>query len=103
MGEIQKLNVESTQTSTVIQLTGISKSFDGKSIIENFDLNVNHGEFLTILGPSGCGKTTVLRMIAGFETVDSGKILLASEDVTEQPPEQRHVNTVFQSYALFLT
>ncbi|MGO2343131.1 spermidine/putrescine ABC transporter ATP-binding protein PotA [Vibrio litoralis] len=101
MGEIQKLNVESTQTSTVIQLTGISKSFDGKSIIENLDLNVNHGEFLTILGPSGCGKTTVLRMIAGFETVDSGKILLANENVTEQPPEQRHVNTVFQSYALF--
>ncbi|WP_267135406.1 spermidine/putrescine ABC transporter ATP-binding protein PotA [Vibrio sp. CK2-1] len=95
------MNVESTQTSTVIQLTGISKSFDGKSIIENFDLNVNHGEFLTILGPSGCGKTTVLRMIAGFETVDSGKILLANENVTEQPPEQRHVNTVFQSYALF--
>ncbi|MCF7353385.1 spermidine/putrescine ABC transporter ATP-binding protein PotA [Vibrio sp. CK2-1] len=84
-----------------MQLTGISKSFDGKSIIENFDLNVNHGEFLTILGPSGCGKTTVLRMIAGFETVDSGKILLANENVTEQPPEQRHVNTVFQSYALF--
>lgn len=95
------MNVESTQTSTVIQLTGISKSFDGKSIIENLDLNVNHGEFLTILGPSGCGKTTVLRMIAGFETVDSGKILLANENVTEQPPEQRHVNTVFQSYALF--
>ncbi|MGB2147930.1 MAG: ATP-binding cassette domain-containing protein, partial [Vibrio toranzoniae] len=68
---------------------------------ENLDLNVNHGEFLTILGPSGCGKTTVLRMIAGFETVDSGKILLANENVTEQPPEQRHVNTVFQSYALF--
>ncbi|GLT14025.1 spermidine/putrescine import ATP-binding protein PotA [Vibrio algivorus] len=101
LGEIQKLNVESIQTSTVIQLTGISKSFDGKSIIENLDLNVNHGEFLTILGPSGCGKTTVLRMIAGFETVDSGKILLANENVTEQPPEQRHVNTVFQSYALF--
>ncbi|WP_417881186.1 spermidine/putrescine ABC transporter ATP-binding protein PotA [Vibrio sp.] len=101
MGEIQKLKVESTQTPTVIQLTGISKSFDGKSIIENLDLNVNHGEFLTILGPSGCGKTTVLRMIAGFEMVDSGKILLANENVTEQPPEQRHVNTVFQSYALF--
>lgn len=101
MGEIQKLKVESTQTSTVIQLTGISKSFDGKSIIENLDLNVNHGEFLTILGPSGCGKTTVLRMIAGFETVDSGTVLLANDDVTEQPPEKRHVNTVFQSYALF--
>lgn len=95
------MKVESTQTSTVIQLTGISKSFDGKSIIENLDLNVNHGEFLTILGPSGCGKTTVLRMIAGFETVDSGTVLLANDDVTEQPPEKRHVNTVFQSYALF--
>lgn len=95
------MKVESTQTSTVIQLTGISKSFDGKSIIENLDLNVNHGEFLTILGPSGCGKTTVLRMIAGFETVDSGTVLLANDDVTVQPPEKRHVNTVFQSYALF--
>ena len=95
------MKVESTQTSTVIQLAGISKSFDGKSIIENLDLNVNHGEFLTILGPSGCGKTTVLRMIAGFETVDSGTVLLANDDVTEQPPEKRYVNTVFQSYALF--
>nr|WP_198926388.1 spermidine/putrescine ABC transporter ATP-binding protein PotA [Vibrio rumoiensis] len=98
---MQKLNVEQSQGSTVIQLTGISKSFDGKAIIDNLDLNVNHGEFLTILGPSGCGKTTVLRMIAGFETVDSGTILLANDDVTEQPPEKRHVNTVFQSYALF--
>lgn len=95
------MNVEATRTSTVIQLTGISKSFDGKTIIENLNLNVNHGEFLTILGPSGCGKTTVLRMIAGFESVDSGQILLANEDVTDLPPEQRHVNTVFQSYALF--
>ncbi|WP_237484414.1 spermidine/putrescine ABC transporter ATP-binding protein PotA [Vibrio hippocampi] len=85
----------------VIQLTGIKKSFDGKEIISNLDLNVNHGEFLTILGPSGCGKTTVLRMIAGFETVDSGNILLAEQDVTDTPAEQRHVNTVFQSYALF--
>lgn len=95
------MDVEQSQGSTVIQLTGISKSFDGKAIIENLDLNVKHGEFLTILGPSGCGKTTVLRMIAGFETVDSGCILLANNDVTEQPPEKRHVNTVFQSYALF--
>ncbi|WP_194089209.1 spermidine/putrescine ABC transporter ATP-binding protein PotA [Vibrio hibernica] len=95
------MNVEQLHRSTVITLTGISKSFDDKTIIENLDLNVNHGEFLTILGPSGCGKTTVLRMIAGFETVDCGKILLANEDVTQLPPEQRHVNTVFQSYALF--
>ncbi|MGO2420575.1 spermidine/putrescine ABC transporter ATP-binding protein PotA [Vibrio casei] len=95
------MDVEQSQGSTVIQLTGISKSFDGKTIIENLDLSVKHGEFLTILGPSGCGKTTVLRMIAGFETVDSGCILLANNDVTKHPPEKRHVNTVFQSYALF--
>ncbi|GEA61503.1 spermidine/putrescine ABC transporter ATP-binding protein PotA [Vibrio comitans] len=85
----------------VIRLTGVSKSFDGKEIIGNLNLDVNHGEFLTILGPSGCGKTTVLRMIAGFETVDKGNILLAEQDVTDVPAEQRHVNTVFQSYALF--
>ncbi|MGO2323195.1 spermidine/putrescine ABC transporter ATP-binding protein PotA [Vibrio casei] len=95
------MDVEQSQGSTVIQLTGISKSFDGKTIIENLDLSVKHGECLTILGPSGCGKTTVLRMIAGFETVDSGCILLANNDVTKHPPEKRHVNTVFQSYALF--
>ncbi len=85
----------------VVELTNISKSFDGKQIIDGLNLNVNHGEFLTILGPSGCGKTTVLRMIAGFETADSGSIRLADKDVTSVPAEQRHVNTVFQSYALF--
>ncbi|MCS0001768.1 spermidine/putrescine ABC transporter ATP-binding protein PotA, partial [Vibrio alginolyticus] len=67
----------------------------------NLNLDVNHGEFLTILGPSGCGKTTVLRMIAGFETADNGQIILDDQDVTQVPAEQRHVNTVFQSYALF--
>lgn len=84
-----------------MRLTGISKSFDGKQIIGNLNLDVNHGEFLTILGPSGCGKTTVLRMIAGFETVDTGEIILDTQNVTQLPAEQRHVNTVFQSYALF--
>ena len=85
----------------VIQLKGLTKSFDGKKIIQEFDVNVNDGEFLTILGPSGCGKTTVLRLIAGFENADQGQILLDGQDVTQLPPEQRHVNTVFQSYALF--
>ncbi|MFZ5839827.1 MAG: spermidine/putrescine ABC transporter ATP-binding protein PotA, partial [Pseudomonadota bacterium] len=70
-------------------------------IISNLNLDVNHGEFLTILGPSGCGKTTVLRMVAGFEAVDNGQIILDNQDVTQVPAEQRHVNTVFQSYALF--
>ncbi|CAK1698630.1 spermidine preferential ABC transporter ATP binding subunit [Vibrio crassostreae] len=95
------MNAKKSVGKPVVQLTGISKSFDGKEVIGNLDLNVNHGEFLTILGPSGCGKTTVLRMIAGFETADSGQILLAEQNVTQVPAEQRHVNTVFQSYALF--
>ncbi|MEZ8990517.1 spermidine/putrescine ABC transporter ATP-binding protein PotA [Vibrio breoganii] len=95
------MNAQQHNEQPVIRLTGVSKSFDGKEIIGNLNLDVNHGEFLTILGPSGCGKTTVLRMIAGFETVDNGNILLAEQDVTDVPAEQRHVNTVFQSYALF--
>ncbi|MCG7496350.1 spermidine/putrescine ABC transporter ATP-binding protein PotA [Vibrio sp. Of7-15] len=100
-GDKQTLNVTQSLKKPVIKLTGISKSFDNKEIIKNLNLDVNHGEFLTILGPSGCGKTTVLRMIAGFETADNGQILLDSKDVTNTPAEQRHVNTVFQSYALF--
>ncbi|MCW8336391.1 spermidine/putrescine ABC transporter ATP-binding protein PotA [Vibrio sp. DBSS07] len=95
------MNAKQKAGQPVIRLTGISKSFDGKEIIGNLNLDVNHGEFLTILGPSGCGKTTVLRMIAGFESADSGQITLADQDVTQLPAEQRHVNTVFQSYALF--
>ncbi|MFG0774046.1 MULTISPECIES: spermidine/putrescine ABC transporter ATP-binding protein PotA [Vibrio] len=100
-GERQTLNKPNSVGKPVVRLSGISKSFDGKQIIGNLQLDVNHGEFLTILGPSGCGKTTVLRMIAGFESADSGQILLDSQDVTQVPAEQRHVNTVFQSYALF--
>nr|WP_217906387.1 spermidine/putrescine ABC transporter ATP-binding protein PotA [Vibrio sp. JPW-9-11-11] len=95
------MNATNSAGQPVVRLAGISKSFDGKEIIGNLNLDVNHGEFLTILGPSGCGKTTVLRMIAGFETADSGEILLTRQDVTQLPAEQRHVNTVFQSYALF--
>jgi spermidine/putrescine transport system ATP-binding protein len=85
----------------IVSLTGIGKQFDGKAIIENLDLSIYDGEFLTILGPSGCGKTTVLRLISGLEEADAGRITLAGEDVTRVPAEQRHVNTVFQSYALF--
>ncbi|OXS16850.1 putrescine/spermidine ABC transporter ATP-binding protein [Zobellella denitrificans] len=88
-------------TPPLVSLTGISKQFDGKAIIDNLDLSIYDGEFLTILGPSGCGKTTVLRLISGLEDADSGHIHLAGEDITRVPAELRHVNTVFQSYALF--
>lgn len=101
LGGQLKLNQVASIENPVVKLTEISKSFDGKEIINNLNLDVNHGEFLTILGPSGCGKTTVLRMIAGFEQVDHGTITLGGDNVTDVPSEHRPVNTVFQSYALF--
>jgi len=85
----------------IIELVDVSKEFDGVSIIENTNLYVRKGEFITLLGPSGCGKTTTLRMIAGFEIPTSGKILLNGEDISSLPPNLRPVNTVFQKYALF--
>ncbi|EFP9859150.1 spermidine/putrescine ABC transporter ATP-binding protein PotA [Escherichia coli] len=101
MGQSKKLNKQPSSLSPLVQLTGIRKCFDGKEVIPQLDLTINNGEFLTLLGPSGCGKTTVLRLIAGLETVDSGRIMLDNEDITHVPAENRYVNTVFQSYALF--
>ncbi len=101
MGQSKKLNKQPSSLSPLVQLAGISKCFDGKEVIPQLDLTINNGEFLTLLGPSGCGKTTVLRLIAGLETVDSGRIMLDNEDITHVPAENRYVNTVFQSYALF--
>lgn len=85
----------------VIELKSIRKEYDGKAIINDFNLSINHGEFITILGPSGCGKTTILRLIAGFEELNGGQIILDGQDISNVPAEQRPVNTVFQSYALF--
>ncbi|MCI6734045.1 MAG: ABC transporter ATP-binding protein [Clostridia bacterium] len=85
----------------IIELIGVEKIFDGEQAVENMNLYVRKGEFITILGPSGCGKSTTLRMIAGFEMPDSGKILLNGKDITNVPPYERPINTVFQRYALF--
>ena len=85
----------------IIELVNVAKEFDGTTVIENMNLYVRKGEFVTFLGPSGCGKTTTLRMIAGFETPTSGQILLNGRDISDLPPNQRPVNTVFQKYALF--
>ncbi|WP_312985148.1 spermidine/putrescine ABC transporter ATP-binding protein PotA [Atlantibacter sp.] len=101
MGQRKKLNKQSRSLSPLVQLAGIQKGFDGKNVISDLSLTINNGEFLTLLGPSGCGKTTVLRLIAGLETVDSGQIILDGQEITDVPAEHRHVNTVFQSYALF--
>lgn len=79
----------------------VSKAFEDTKIIDNITLKINKGEFFSILGPSGCGKTTLLRLIAGFDHPDNGRILLKSQDITHSPPNQRSVNTVFQNYSLF--
>ena len=85
----------------IIELKHVNKEFDGKLAVEDFNLYIRKGEFVTFLGPSGCGKTTTLRLIAGFEMPTSGEILLNGEDITKIPPYNRPVNTVFQRYALF--
>lgn len=85
----------------IIELINVNKEFDGIKVVDNVNLYIQKGEFVTILGPSGCGKTTTLRMIAGFETVSSGEILLNGVNIANIPPYQRPINTVFQRYALF--
>ena len=89
------------QGRTLVSITGLSKKFGEVIAVDSVDLDVKDGEFLTLLGPSGSGKTTVLRMIAGFEKSDHGRIFINNVDVTELPPYEREVNTVFQDYALF--
>jgi putative spermidine/putrescine transport system ATP-binding protein len=84
-----------------VTLRGIRKTYGDVVAVESVDLEIAQGEFFTMLGPSGSGKTTTLRVIAGFERPDSGRVLLAGKDVTAQPPYVRDVNTVFQDYALF--
>ena len=85
----------------IISLQGVNKTFGNNTVVDDFNLDITKGEFVTFLGPSGCGKTTTLRMIAGFETPTSGQILLNGEDITKIPPHKRPINTVFQRYALF--
>ncbi len=88
--------------SDIIRIQNLTKTYPGGVLaVDDLSLTVEEGEFVTFLGPSGCGKTTTLRMIAGFETPNAGRILLAGSDVTELPPYRRQVNTVFQDYALF--
>ena len=85
----------------VIEIRNVSKAYDGTVVVDDINLSIKKGEFVTLLGPSGCGKTTTLRMIAGFETPTKGTIYLNGKDVTGVPPHLRPVNTVFQRYALF--
>jgi spermidine/putrescine transport system ATP-binding protein len=85
----------------LLEIQNVTKQFDDNLVVNNISLSIQQGEFFTLLGPSGCGKTTLLRMIAGFNTPDSGKIILEGQDITNMPPEDRPLHTIFQSYALF--
>ena len=89
------------EKDVIVRIADVDKSFDGERVVKKLNLDVERGEFLTMLGPSGCGKTTTLRMIAGFEVPTSGQIFLEGEDVDDKKPNERNVNTVFQNYALF--
>ncbi|MBL8929663.1 MAG: ABC transporter ATP-binding protein [Kineosporiaceae bacterium] len=97
----------STNGTAAVALRGLRKEFAGRGTgeptvaVDGVDLDIAEGEFVTLLGPSGSGKTTVLRMIAGFERPTAGRVVLRGTDVTDRPPFQREVNTVFQDYALF--
>ena len=85
----------------IISVEHLSKSFSGKKVLDDINLSIREGEFVTLLGPSGCGKTTMLRQIAGFLNPDEGRILLDGNDIIGIPPYKRPMNTVFQRYALF--
>src|SRR6201986_718 len=84
-----------------VRLVGVRKSYGDVAAVDGVDLEIARGEFFTLLGPSGSGKTTCLRLIAGFERPDEGRVLRRGRDVTGLPPAERDVNTVFQDYALF--
>ena len=85
----------------VIRLENVSKSFDGEQVLKSINLSIKRNEFFTLLGPSGCGKTTMLRIIGGFESADDGSVFFDGVNINDVPPNKRHLNTVFQRYALF--
>src|ERR1700730_4060544 len=101
MGQLSSLTPIDATLTVAVELRGVVKAFAGTVAGDNLDFEVYEGEFCSLLGPSGSGKTTCLRMIAGFEMPTEGRVLLHGRDVTDLPPYDRDVNTVFQDYALF--
>ena len=85
----------------LIDIVNISKSFGENLVLDDLNLYIRENEFLTLLGPSGCGKTTLLRILGGFESPDTGKVIFDGKNITELAPNKRQLNTVFQKYALF--
>lgn len=90
-----------TDNTPLVRIENVTKKFGETVALDGLNLDIARGEFVTFLGPSGCGKSTTLRILGGFERPTSGQVFLNDEDVTTQPPEKRHVNMVFQDYALF--
>lgn len=90
-----------TDPNPLVRIENVTKSFGDTIALDDLNLDIERGEFVTFLGPSGCGKSTTLRILGGFERPTRGRIILNNEDVTNVPPEKRHVNMVFQDYALF--
>ena len=87
--------------NVIISLQNVTKVFDGTTVVENFNLDITKGEFVTFLGPSGCGKTTLLRILGGFLEQDEGSVIFNGEEISDVPAYKRPINTVFQKYALF--
>src|SRR5881392_3291083 len=97
----EKRSLDATSRAAAVRLAGVRKAYGDVIAVDGVDLEVEAGEFFTLLGPSGSGKTTTLRLIAGFERPDEGRVELSGVDVTGRAPYERDVNTVFQDYALF--
>src|SRR5579871_5993536 len=100
-GEARQLESPAGNEDLCVELDHVSKLFGSVAAVAEVSLSVRNGEFFSLLGPSGCGKTTTLRLIAGFERLDSGTLRIHGRDMSGVPPHRRPVNTVFQSYALF--
>ena len=85
----------------IIEFRNIVKNFDGQIVLKGINLDIYENEFVTLLGPSGCGKTTLLRILGGFLDADEGSVMFDGEEISQKPPYERELNTVFQKYALF--
>ena len=100
-GEVEQGSIATAATAPLVRIEAVSKRFDGVTAVDRVSLSIERGELFALLGASGCGKTTLLRLLAGFERADGGRILLDGVDMAEVPPYARPLNMMFQSYALF--